>query len=68
MLVEVLIGTAIAFAIIVGAFFFAFMTPNIKGLSRHDIRGNGDYAESEARGDRGFGIGSDGGGDGGGGE
>ena len=68
MLVEVLVGTVIAFVIIAGAFFFAFMTPNIKGLSRHDNGGNGDYADSQARSNHGFGIGGDGGSDGGGGE
>lgn len=66
MLVEILIGTAIAFSIIAGAIFFAIKAPNIKGLSRHNIRGNGDYADSQVRGNRGFD--NDGGGDGGGGD
>ena len=68
MLVEILMGVLFALAIIAGAIFFAFKTPNIKGLSRHNIRGNGDYAGSQMRGNRDFDSGSDGGGDGGGGD
>ena len=43
-LVEFTIGFAIAIVIIVGAFFFAFRTPRLKGPTRHNIRGNGDHA------------------------
>jgi hypothetical protein len=68
MLVEILIGVLVALAIIAGAILFAFKTPNIKGLSRHNIRGNGDYADSQVRGNRGFDSGGDSGGDGGGGD
>lgn len=42
--VEFLVGFAIAFAIVAGALFFAFRTPNLKGPTRHGIRGNGDHA------------------------
>lgn len=61
---EVLIGFSIAFAIIAGALFFAFRTPRLKGPTRHNIRGDGDYA------DRQYGNfdGSDGGGGDGGGD
>lgn len=50
--VEVLIGCAIALAIILGAVFFALRTPKLKGPNRHDIRGSGHD-----------GMGGDGGGD-----
>ena len=43
-LVEFTIGFAIAIVIIVGAIFFAFRTPRFKGLTRHNIRSNGDHA------------------------
>lgn len=57
--VEFLIGFAIAFVIIAGAVFFAFLTPNLKGPTQHGIRGNGDHVDDHY--DT-FG-GSDGGGD-----
>jgi hypothetical protein len=44
MFVEILIGTFIALAFIVGAVFLAFRTDNLNGLSKHNIRGNGDYS------------------------
>lgn len=65
MLVEILIGVMIGLAIIAGAVLFAFKTSNNNRPSRHDIRGNGDYADNDARGSRGFANGGDGGGDGG---
>ena len=65
MILEVLIGIAIAIAIIAGAVFFAFYTSNIKGPSRHGIRGNGDSAYGDGRSNRGFDSGGDGGGGGG---
>lgn len=43
-LAEVLIGFEIALMIIVGAFFFAFRTPKLKGPARYGICGNGDYS------------------------
>ena len=63
-LVEVLLGFAIALAVVLGAVLFAFRTPKIKGLSRHGIRGDGDYADRHHSAFAGsFGEGSDGGGD-----
>jgi len=41
-IVEFLIGFVIALVIIIGALFFALRTPNLKGPSRHGIRGSGD--------------------------
>lgn len=47
--VEVLVGIALALAVIAGALFFAFWTPNFKGPTQHDIRGNGDHAKDGYR-------------------
>ncbi|GEM_PF-4697641 len=44
MFFEIIIGVSIAMIFIVGAVSFAFRTPNIKGPSRHNIRGDGDYS------------------------
>ena len=65
MLFEVLIGVLIAIVFVAGAIFFAFKTPNLKGPSRHNIRGDGDYADSHPPGNRSFDSGGDGGSDGG---
>jgi len=61
--VEILIGLSIALAIIAGAIFSAFRTPKIKGPTRHDVRGNGDYGPYHHND---FGGSDGGGGDGGG--
>jgi len=44
MLIEVVLGFVFAFAIIIGAIFFAFRPPKLNGPSRHHIRGGGDHA------------------------
>lgn len=61
--VEILIGSLIAVAIIAGAILFTVRTPNLKGPTRHGIRGNGDHAHGH---DDFLGGGDGGGGDGGG--
>lgn len=42
---EILFGIVIGLAVIIGAILLAFRTPNIKWPSRHNVRGNGDYAQ-----------------------
>ena len=60
---EILLGIVIGLAIIIGAVFFSFRTPKIKWPSRHDIRGNGDYAQDgHMQSRRSIDSGSDGGG------
>ena len=65
-LMEILIGIVIGLAILTGAIFFSFRKPNIKWPLRHDIRGNGDYAQDgHVRNKRSFDSGIDSSGDGG---
>ena len=60
---EILIGCLVALVILASAIIFAVLTPNLKGLTRHGIRGNGDHAHGHNDRFSGEGGGSDGGGD-----